>query len=173
MHIHSKVQGWGGSSRSRHLAEGHPALPACCTLQARLGVSKPQLWTGHPSPRFRNEPHHATTARPLSQDPSTLYDGSKGANSPLHRELLSRCKCGHVRWGSAFVSFLSTPALTVSCQRIRGLKELCPPGQYPRHLGDVEVAVDNTRALEACAQLGASSKYFLSYNKFCSGRYPS
>lgn len=91
MHIHSTVQGWA-------------ALPAViiwrnapCMLLHAAGTtrdSKPQLWTGHPSPRFRNKPYHATTTRPLSQDPSILYDGQSSPPRRSWARLLSRCSAG-------------------------------------------------------------------------------
>lgn len=122
-----KCRGVGGSSRSRHLDGRQPCTASCCTHAAgTTRVSKPELWTGHPSPRFRNEPHHATTTRPLSQDPSTLHDGRARHPAPVGRELLSRCSAGTSAGGFAFVSFPSTPGSDSLLSENLGPEELCP-----------------------------------------------
>lgn len=103
MHLDIKVRAgvMGGSSRTRPLADWQPCMDPAWHTNAHTTTrdSKPQLWTGHTSPRFRNNPYHATTARPLSQDPSTLHDAAAArARHPVPRlgkvfcSGLSRCR---------------------------------------------------------------------------------
>lgn len=117
MHLHSSVAGVGA---------GLPAVDVWTLLDPAgddSGNSKPQLWTGHSSPRFRNNPHHATTVRPCRRTPAHCTM-DKVATPPQLSEAV-KMQAGTSAGG--FSLFRSpAPALTDSCQRIRWLKSYAP-----------------------------------------------
>lgn len=141
MHLDIRVRAGGGGRLFPH-STGNPAWTLHCThTHATTRDSKPQLWTGHTSPRFRNNPYHATTARPLSQDPSTLHDAAAATSHVVatHPRLVeahcSGCQDagGHVRWvllgrWFLFVSFPSPGSDSLLLENPRAQGALVP---YP------------------------------------------
>lgn len=122
--------------------------PACCTLQARFGSRNHSCGLG-------TRAHVSETSRIMPQPPAlcrrtlAYCTMDKLATPPCVGRGCCQDAARARPLGICFVSFPSHPGSDSLLSENPRAEELCPPGQYHRHLGHLKVAVDNTRALEA------------------------
>lgn len=117
--------------------------PACCSARCRRDSgleTSPVDWA--PEPTFQKQAVSCHLRPPSVAGPQHIVRWTSSPPRPVLGEAAVKMQNGHVRWGFALFRSLAPPALTVSCQRIRGLKSSTPLVNYHRHLGHLKVAAD-------------------------------